>query len=117
MVAKHERGHRLDYWDRARQNTRIVASASRELRLFTRYVYGFLFVRDRRCRLKSDAKVNVFAVADPALYAAGIICLRPDFTSAHFKWVVVLGATQVLRHKFGTDLKSFGCFKAQNACR
>src|SRR5437667_2504375 len=117
MVAKHERGHRLDYWDRARQNTRIVASASRELRLFTRYVYGFLFVRDRRCRLKSDAKVNLFAVADPALYAAGIICRRPDFTSAHFKWVVVLGATHVRRRKSGTDLKSFGCRKTQHRFR
>src|SRR5438046_2829041 len=117
MVAKHERGHRLDYWDRARQNTRIVASASRELRLFTRYVYGFLFVRDRRCRLKSDAKVNLFAVADPALYAAGIICRRPEFTSAHFKWVVVLGATHVRRRKSGTDLKSFGCRKTQHRFR
>src|SRR5437773_1023182 len=84
MVAKHERGHRLDYWDRARQNTRIVASASRELRLFTRYVYGFLFVRDRRCRLKSDAKVNLFAVADPALHAAGTSGHRTAFFSASF---------------------------------
>src|SRR5436305_13285418 len=109
MVAKHERGHRLDYWDRARQNTQIVASASRELRLLTRYVYGRLFVRVRRCRLKSDAKVNLFAVADVALYAAGIICRRPHFTSARFKCVVVLGATRVLRRKAGTDLTPFGC--------
>src|SRR5207248_3825837 len=78
MVAKHERGHRFDYWDRARQNTRIVASASGELRLFTRYVNGFLFVRDRRCRLKSDAKVNFLAIADPALHTARNICRCPD---------------------------------------
>src|SRR6266480_2008681 len=117
MVAKHERGHRLDYWDRAGQNTRIVASASRELRLFTRYVNGFLFARDRRCRLKSDAKVNLFAITDPALHAAGIICCCPDFTSAYFKWVVVFGATHVCRRKPGTDLKSFGCRKAQHRFR
>ena len=85
-----------------------MAAARRELGLLLRAGHGSLFVGDRRGRFKGDTKINFLAIADPALHAPGIICGRPDFTAAHFKWVVMLRAAHARGRKPGTNLKSFG---------
>src|SRR5207253_1036905 len=62
VIAQHERGHRLDHRHRARQNTRIVAAAGCESRLFARCADGFLFARNRRRRFERHSKINLFTV-------------------------------------------------------
>ena len=117
MVAKHERGHRFDYWDRARQNTRIVASAGRKRSLLLCSTDGFLLECDRCRRFKRNANVNVFAIGNATLHAARVVrdCANP--ASADFECIVVLRAPHPSGRKSRADLKTFCRRNAQHRFR
>ncbi len=114
MIAKHQRGHRFHDRHRSGKNARIMASACSELGLFARTGHRLLFVGDRSCRLKRDAKINLFAITDSALHAAGIVGCRANFPTAYFKRIVVLSTPHPRRRKTRTYLESFGCRYAQH---
>ena len=82
--------------------------------LLARTGHRFLFVADRSCRLKRDAKINLLAITDSALHAAGIVGCRANFPVAHFKRIVVLRTPHPRRRKTRTYLESFGCRYAQH---
>src|SRR6266849_10335202 len=71
MIAKNERGHCFDNRHGSWKNTRIMPSAGGKLSLLVRSGDGFLLERNRCRRLKRNAKVNVFAIADATLHASG----------------------------------------------
>src|ERR1700745_4330409 len=114
MVAKHQRGHCFYDWHCSGKNARIMAAARSEPGLPARTSHRFLFVADRSCRLKRDTKINLFAVTDAALHAAGIVGYCANSPATHFKWIVVLGAPHPRRRKPRADLESFGCRYAQH---
>src|SRR5207302_36592 len=107
MIAKHQRGHRFDYRNCARKNARIVAAAGGELTFLFGTGDGLLLKGHCGGRLKRNAKINVFAVADSTLHAAGVVCCRPYFSTAHFKWIVVLRTAHSRRRKSGANLECF----------
>src|SRR6266480_2564295 len=102
VVTKDESGHRFDYRHGSRKNTRIMSSVRGELTLLFGTRDSFLLKRNRRGRFECHAKINVFAIANSALDASGLICLCPYFSSAHLKWIVVLGAAHPRCSKTGS---------------
>src|SRR5881394_4643567 len=82
LIAKNERGHGFDNRDRARQHTWIVPASGSEGRFLAGRSDSFLFARDRRSGFERDPKQNVFAVADSALHATGMVRRRMDCTGA-----------------------------------
>ena len=85
-----------------------MASAGGKLAVLFGTGDGFLLQRDCRRRLECHAKINVFAIANPALHASGVVCLCPYCSTPHFKWIIVLRTAHSRRRKPGTDLKTFG---------
>src|SRR5207244_5736159 len=79
MIAKDERRHRFHNWDCARKHARIMASPRGELTVLFGTRDGFLLKRDGRRRLGCHTKINVFAVADAALHASGVVCCCANF--------------------------------------
>ena len=114
VIAKDERRHRLYYWNCSRKNARIMTPARRKLALLLGLRDGFLLKRDSSGRLECHAKINVFAIADSALHATGIVCFSPYFSVAHLKWIIMLRAPHPRRGETGTDLKTFGGWYAQH---
>src|SRR4029077_3747609 len=82
VIAKNERGHRFDDRHGSWKNTRIMPSAGGKLSLLIRSGDGFLFERNRCWRLKRNAKVNVFAIANATLHASGVVRGCPNSSSA-----------------------------------
>ena len=66
-----------------------------------------LFAHDGRRRLKRDPKINILAIADPALHASGVVCDRTNLFASHFKGVIVLRAAHPCRRKTRANLKTF----------
>src|SRR4029453_6375398 len=99
MIAKHQRGHCFYDWHCPGKNAGIMASARSEPGLLPRTGHRLLFVGDRSCWLKRDAKINLFAVTDSALHATGIVGRRANFSATHLKWIIMLRAQQRSRRK------------------
>src|SRR5438552_16299431 len=106
VIAKNERGHCFDNWHGSWKNTRIMPAAGGKLSLLVRSGDGFLFERNRCWRLKRNPKVNVFAVANAALHASGIVRGCPNSSSASFECIVVLRTQHMRRSESGTDLET-----------
>src|SRR4029077_11234544 len=87
MIAKHQRGHRFHDRHCSGKNARIMASTRSELGLLARACHRLLFVGDRSCRLKRDAKITPLAITDAPLHAAGIVGGPANLAAAHFKWI------------------------------
>ena len=117
MIAENERGHRFHDWHCSGKHAGIMASPRRELALLPGSGDGFLLKRDCSGWLECHAKINVFAIADPALYASGVVCSCPYFASPHFKWIIVLRAPHPRRCKPGADLKTLCSWYAQHRFR
>src|SRR5204863_7298199 len=73
----------------------------------------------RNCRsgFESDAKENVFAIADSALDPAGMVRRGSHFLFADFESVVVLGLAHSRPSETGTDLEAFRCGQTQHRLR
>ncbi len=91
-----------------------MTTARGERSFFARSRDSFLLARDRRSRLERDAKDDVFAIADAALHATGVICRRPNFSFAHFEWIVVFRSFHSRCSKSRTDLETFCRRQAQH---
>src|SRR5205823_12679325 len=92
VIAKNERGHCFDNRHGSWKNTRIMPSPGSKLSLLVRSGDGFLLERNRCRRLKGNAKVNVFAIANTTLHASGVVRGCPNSSSADFECIVVLRA-------------------------
>src|SRR5262245_1229140 len=103
MIAQHQSGHCFHDWNRTRKNARIMAPARSQPGSLARTRHCLLFVGDRSCWLKRDAKINLFSVTDSALYATGIVGRRANFSASHLEWIVMLGTAQSRRRKTRTD--------------
>src|SRR5213083_710312 len=88
VVTKDESGDRFDYRHGSRKNTRIMSSVRRELTLLFGTRDSFLLKRNRRGRFECHAKINVFAIANSALDASGLICLCFFFFPRVLIWVL-----------------------------
>src|ERR1051326_5748127 len=117
MIAKDERGHCFHDWHGSWKNARVMAFPRREAALPPFSGDGFLRKRDCSGRLECNAKINVLAVADPALHAAGVVGRGSNFTAAHFERVIMLRAAHPCRRKPGADLESLTSRYAQHRFR
>src|SRR6266699_2077316 len=75
---------------------------------------GPLTLRDRRRRLKGDAKINILTVGDPPLDSAGEICARADMTTALLEGVIMFRPAHARRGKSRTDFETFGGGQTQH---
>ena len=75
VVHDDERGHGVDYWDGAREDTRVVATGGGEFYGLFVAVYGVLLFCNSRNRLKRNAEVNGLPACNPAVSAAGVVFL------------------------------------------
>jgi hypothetical protein len=114
VIAENERGHCFHDRHSSGKHAGIMASPRRELTLLLGSGDGFLLKRDCSGWLECHPKINVFAIADPALYASGVVCSCPYFASPHFKWVIVLRAPHPRRCKPAADLKALCSWYAQH---
>src|SRR5262249_61915798 len=73
VVEEHERDHRLDDGDGARQDARVVAAARLDRRRRAVDVHGLLLAQDRRRRLERHAQEAVLPLGDPPLGPAGVV--------------------------------------------
>ena len=99
MVGQDKTGHGFDERNGPRQDTRVVPSAPFELDGVAVAVHRFAGLQDRGHRLESDAKHDVFSVADAALNAAASVGGGANAVATVHKFVVVFrspheGATQ-----------------------
>src|SRR5205823_3673744 len=117
VIAENERGHCFDNRHGSWKNTWIMASAGGKLSLLVRSGDGFLLERNRCGRLKRNAKVNVFAIADATLHASGVVRGCPNSSSTGFECIVVLRASHLRRSESRTDLKPFCGRNAQHRFR
>src|SRR6266550_4003692 len=117
VIAENERGHCFDNWHGSWKNARIMPSAGSKLSLLVRSGDGFLLERNRCRRLKRNAKVNVFAIANATLHASGVVRGCPNSSSAGFECIVVLRTPHLRRRKSRADLKTFCRWYAQHRFR
>src|SRR5215813_11992673 len=114
MITKHQRAH--CFYDRhcSGKNAWVMASARSEPGLLARPGHRFLLVTDCSCWLKRDTKINLLAITDAALDAAGMIACRANSPTTHLKWIVMLRASHLSRGKARADLESFCCRYAEH---
>src|SRR5439155_26128844 len=67
VIAKHQRGHCFYHRDSAREHTWIMPPTRGQFCFFAGCSDGVLLARDRRRRLKGDAKINLLTVGDSPL--------------------------------------------------
>src|SRR5207245_9852836 len=84
-----------------------MPSAGGKLSLLVRSGDGFLLERNRCRRLKPNAKVNLFAIANATLHASGVVRGCPNSPSTGLECSVVLRAPHVRRSTPRTDLDLF----------
>ena len=107
VVDQDEAGHGFHQGDGARQHARVVASAAFELDGVAVTVHGGAGLKDRCHGLESDAKQDVFAVADAALDAAASVGGGADSVTAIDELVVVLGAAHQRAAQSGAQFEGF----------
>lgn len=107
MIRQDQRGHRFHDRHRAGQHTRVVPPATSDHDRFARLVDRFLWLHDRRDRLKSDPKINIHPIGDAALDAAAMICFRNNAAILHIKRIVVFRAAHRRARKATAELKPF----------
>lgn len=89
VIANGQRSHGLNHWNRAGQDTGVVASTRFELDILKVGRDGFLGVKDGGCGFECDTKEDVLSVGDTALNPSRSIGGGPNFSIAHSKGVIV----------------------------
>lgn len=79
QCVKYRHGsHGLDDGDGTGQDTGIVPATYGHCNGMPLFVYSLLFHKQSRDRLEGHTEVDVFSVADTALYAAAVIALESE---------------------------------------
>src|SRR5690349_3665370 len=114
MIAEHEQSHGLDHRNGAREHTRIMASPGCEGCLGLVFRHRFLFAGNGCGRFESDAKDQVFAVADPTLDASGTVALSPNFSLPNLERIVMLGTFEPRGREAGADFEALSRGQTQH---
>src|SRR5665213_1985131 len=112
MIDQHERRHRLDHRNSARQDTGIVTATALEGGALQVYVPRLLLLHVCSNRLERHSKANGFAIGNAALNPAGAVSQGAHFSALVAKRIIMLQASEQCPRKTRTNLERFGSGQA-----